>query len=105
VTDPAVLKDRVAMTNRYPVLLMVVARKTAEMPVFQTFPQQSDYVPRWGGQADPAKGRRPLELRLRRLLLETWPSLARFLENYYLCSWFNWKHSLRNRQFFKPVKR
>jgi SAM-dependent methyltransferase len=105
VADPAVLRDRVAMTNRYPVLLMVVARKTAEVPVLQTFPQQSDYVPRWEGQPDAARRRQALEARLRRLLLETFPTLARFLENYYRCSWFNRKYSLRNRQSFKPVKR
>ena len=106
VADPAVVKDRVAITNRYPVLLMVLARKTADVPVLRTFPQQSDYVPRWvGAKVDSASRRSPLEARVRRLLLETAPGLARFLENFYVSSWFNKRHSLRNPNFFKRVKR
>jgi hypothetical protein len=105
VADPAVVHDRITMTNRYPVLLMVLAQKVAQKPSFQTFPQQSDYVPRWGGAGDPASRRPSVEVRFRRLLLETLPSLARFLENYYRCCWFNRKQSLRNRNFFKRVKR
>jgi SAM-dependent methyltransferase len=105
VANPEAVRDRVILTNRYPVLLMALARKTAEKPVLQTFPAQSDYVPRWGGGGDPANRRRALEQKLRRLFLETMPSLARFLENYYCCSWFNRRQSLRNRRFFRPVKR
>ncbi len=102
VADPAAVKDRVTLINRYPVVLMVVARKTAEAPVFQSFPQQSDYVPRWQGAGDLASRRRALEVKFRRTLLESLPSLARWLENFYLASWFNRKDSLRNRRFFTP---
>ena len=105
VADPAVVKDRVAMTNRHPVLLMVLARKVAEAPILETFPQQSDYVPRWQGAGDSASRRKALEVKFRRLFLETSPSLARFLENFYLTSWFNRKNSLRNRRFFTPSNR
>jgi len=105
VADPAVIKDRVALTNRYPVLLMVLARRTSVAPIFQTFPQQSDYVPRWSGAGDAASRRRALEVRFRRTFLETFPWLARFLENFFLYGWFKRKHSLRNREFFKRVKR
>ena len=79
VADPATVKDRVTLINRYPVILLVLAQKTAEAPVFQAFPQQSDYVPRWQGAGDSASRRRALEVRLRRLLLENFPSLARRL--------------------------
>ena len=105
VADPEVVRDRVAMTNRYRVLLMILARKTAEAPILQKFPQQSDYVPQWGGAGNAATRRRALEVRFRRFLLETCPGIARFFENFYVSSWFNRRHSLRNREFFKPVKR
>ncbi len=105
VADPAIVKDRVVMTNRHPVMLMILARKVADKPIFEPFPQQSDYVPRWEGAGDPGSRRRSLEVRFRRVFLETLPWLARFLENYYRGSWFNRKQSLRNRKFFKPVKR
>jgi SAM-dependent methyltransferase len=102
VADPAAVRDRVTLINRYPVVLLVLAKKTVDAPVFQSFPQQSDYVPRWHGSGDSASRRRALEVRLRRLFLETFPSLARCLENLYLASWFNRKDSLRNRRFFTP---
>ena len=105
VSDPAVVRERVTLTNRHPVLLLVLARKTADKPVFETFPQQSDYVPRWAGAGDSASRRRALEVRFRRTFLESFPRLARFLENYYLSSWFNRKQSLRNRNHFKPIDR
>src|SRR5205823_1125888 len=104
-TDPATVQDRVTLANSYPVLLMVLARKNHETPFFAEFPQQSDYVPRWQGAGDEAARRRALEVRFRRTFLETWPSLARFLENFFLYRWYWRKHSLRNRKFFKPVKR
>src|SRR5207249_7181017 len=96
VTDPAAVKDRVTMTNCYPILLMVLARKNNEAPFFAEFPQQSDYVPRWQGAGDEASRRRTLEVRFRRGFLETWPSLARFLENYLLYGWFRRIHALHN---------
>jgi SAM-dependent methyltransferase len=105
VADPSALKERVGMTNRYPVLMMVLARKTAELPLFQPFPQQSDYVPRWEGQPSSAGNDPGIKSRLRRLLLEKAPFLARYLENLYRCSWLNRKYSMRNPKFFKPVKR
>jgi SAM-dependent methyltransferase len=105
VADPQVVRDRVTMTNRYPVLLMVLARKTTEKPIFETFPQQSDYVPRWGGAGDPSSRRQAFEARFRRNFLETFPRLARFLENWVQSSWLNRKQSLRNRDFFRPIKR
>jgi hypothetical protein len=84
---------------------MVLARKTAEVPLFETYPQQSDYVPRWKGAGDPSSRRRPLEVRLRRSLLEALPALARFLENFHWSSWLNKRCSFRNRNAYRRVKR
>jgi len=43
VADPAVVRKRVEITNRYPVLLMVLAHKTANVFVLQSSPQQDHY--------------------------------------------------------------
>jgi SAM-dependent methyltransferase len=44
VTDPAVLKRRVGLVSRSPVLIMVHARRVDITPIFQSFPIQSDYA-------------------------------------------------------------
>lgn len=48
VANPAVVKDRVQIVNHKPTNLMLIARKTAQLPLFKTMPQQSDYVQTWG---------------------------------------------------------
>ncbi len=47
VRDPQELRQRVLLVNDAPVLLFVQARKTASVPPFREFPQQSDYVGQW----------------------------------------------------------
>jgi SAM-dependent methyltransferase len=47
VRDPAAVGQRVTLVNRYPTFLLVLARKTEHVPLFRTFPQQSDYVDWW----------------------------------------------------------
>ncbi|GDY19114.1 hypothetical protein LBMAG56_04590 [Verrucomicrobiota bacterium] len=55
VPDPAVVRQRVTLLNRTEVVLFVLARKVAHVPLFQKTPQQSDYVPQWqtGTTVDP----------------------------------------------------
>ena len=54
VKDPKAVKGRVELINRAPTYLLVVARKTRECAVFQTTPQQSDYLAAWeGSSGDP----------------------------------------------------
>ena len=47
VSDPAAVGGRVTLVNRYPTMLMVLARRVADVPIFATVPQQSDYVSTW----------------------------------------------------------
>ena len=47
VLNPAVVNNRVELTNHLPTFLMVVAKKTAVKKVFLNYPQQSDYVSTW----------------------------------------------------------
>lgn len=55
VRDPAEVGARVLLTNRRPTYIVTIARKVDEVEVFQTFPQQSDYVVHWSdrGASDP----------------------------------------------------
>ena len=43
VPDPKEIKRRLIMSNRYPSSLFVMAKKTANVPLFTNTPQQSDY--------------------------------------------------------------
>lgn len=104
ISDPNDICERVTLINRYPVLLMVCARKTAEVVPFATFPQQSDYVPRWNGSGDEASRRGAIEVKFRQGLLEVAPAFARFLERAFQSSWFNRRQSFRHRMAYRPVR-
>lgn len=88
VPDPEAARVRVQLVNRYPVMLMVQARKEAELAFAPQAPQQSDYVRMWAdwrekhgpltAALDPAH--RPGLKRLKRWLLERVPGLCRAVE-------------------------
>ncbi len=68
VPDPAEVRGRVLLTNFRETHILVAARKEAEVPIFATPPQQSDYVDDWthGTKFQPAApdtGRQPSLLR------------------------------------------
>lgn len=47
VSDPRAVRDRVTMVNTRPTYLLVIARRTAEVTIYDPFPQQSDYSAAW----------------------------------------------------------
>jgi hypothetical protein len=47
VARPSEISERVQLVNRRPVILMIQARRTADVKVFAKHPQQSDYTSRW----------------------------------------------------------
>lgn len=47
VADPAMLKERLNLINGLPVTIMVQARRTKVVPIFEKVPQQSDYAALW----------------------------------------------------------
>ena len=61
VRDPAEVKQRVTLINRYPASLLVLARKTEHVQPFRTAPQQSDYVA-WWNEVEPDAGRPAVRL-------------------------------------------
>lgn len=64
VARPSDVGERVQLVNRQPVILMVQARRIADVPIFAKDPQQSDYASRWsardinvGGKGSPQPAR------------------------------------------------
>ncbi|MBX3744052.1 MAG: hypothetical protein KF833_01970 [Verrucomicrobiae bacterium] len=110
VADPARIRARVALINTYPVMLFVRARRTAMTAVLRDDPQQSDCSAQWSNQATPAQSGEVDRLasarldRIKRLLLERFPRLARALEGFRYSTW-NPEWTFRNRRSFTPVPR
>ena len=50
ITDPDAIRERVTLVNGAPSLLLVVARRVAVRPIFETIPQQSDYFAMWNAE-------------------------------------------------------
>jgi hypothetical protein len=48
VRDPAVVKKRIGLVSKSPVIIMVHAKKISEKRVFENYPIQSDYSTRHG---------------------------------------------------------
>lgn len=61
VSDPAEVGGRVELTNAWPTLIYVVARRTSAAPIFSAWPQQSDYVPAWDTGPRRARRRRSVD--------------------------------------------
>ena len=80
-SDPAVFRERLEVVNGYPTYVMVRARKVADVPLFATPPQQSDYSEQsWRGNdihAPPAAESDYRAPRLRTVLRRTLPRALR----------------------------
>lgn len=73
VRDPAAAGRRVEIVGPYQVMLMVLARRIADVEPFRQMPQQSDYERAWVGDAHPDHGdvktaAAPIRRGVRRLL-------------------------------------
>lgn len=51
VSDPKIVNSRVVLMNNYPVSIMVIAEKMTEKNVFESTPQQLDYVNTWNAHS------------------------------------------------------
>jgi hypothetical protein len=51
VADPQIVKERVTLTNSWPVNLFVQAKRLNRAEIFRQTPQQTDYSRRWEGSA------------------------------------------------------
>ncbi len=108
VSDPATIKAKAALVNKYPVMLFVRARRTADKPLLATPPQQSDFQAQWDKEATPEQSgnvdalANPKFLPMKRMMLEWFPKLSRALEAIRFSS-LSPSCSFKNRQAFKPV--
>lgn len=94
VADPDAVRGRVGIVSSKPVTMMVEAVKTADVPLFETSPLQSDYVAMWGQDADQPETRRTLFSRIAERL--RWvPIIRGHLENK--------RFSFSNKRFYKRV--
>jgi len=132
VRDPNEARSRITLSNRRPVYLHILARRTADVPIFARTPQQSDYVTVWGEfdaqAAPPAEPSIPTPLpppeRITSLQ-DLWrkfyrtkvdyphalhlrfyvvPSLLRKIKPYVMARLYG-RWSFRNRAFFTPTVR
>jgi hypothetical protein len=71
VANPRDVRGRVTLINTAPVLLLFVARRIARASIFESTPQQSDYLALWnqsGGEPSGSQGRGALLSRIQRSL-------------------------------------
>jgi hypothetical protein len=100
VIDPRTAGCRVGLQSKRPVMMMVESRKTRETELFQTTPQQSDYVTAWqkSGKAgdSPRSGARNLIRSAFQALPETWKRRVERVR-------MNRQYSLANRRFYRVL--
>lgn len=70
VRNPEEVKGRVQLINSQPVYLLMLAKKLAKVPIFESTPQQSDYVASWNQSENLNSGRNSSILR--RATLSAW---------------------------------
>ena len=110
VKDPESIRSRVELITFCPVHLLVQARRTRVVPIFEKTPQQSDYTPRWdtveasGGAGKPEP--EPVKYTPSRPRLARWfPGLARVIHVAKMGLSIYQSHTVRNRKCFQPVKK
>lgn len=110
VPDPNEIRSRVTLLNHDATILMVCAEREAAIPLFQSTPQQSDYVAKWtdtrptNDQARPQTTPGILKI-LRDRLPEsfyrtTLPRLAWFIDPLRHAQ-FRRRHSFKNRRMYR----
>ena len=110
VKDPESIRSRVELITFCPVHLLVQARRTRIVPIFQKTPQQSDYTPRWDTVEAPGGGKaaapQPVHYAPSRPRLARWfPNLARLVHVAKMGLSIYQSHTVRNRKCFQPVKK
>jgi hypothetical protein len=108
VSNPETIRSRVEAITFFPLHLLVLARRTAVVPVFAQTPQQSDYNKRW---EDPAAASAAVGVEQtawaaeRPSLAKALPGVARLLHVAKMGFRTYYNLSMRNRRTFRPVKR
>lgn len=102
VSDPDVIRSRVTLINKWPVLLVLQARKLAHRdPLFPPYPQQSDYAQAWQHQRAGLAPRLTAAGLGRRFL--ALPLVGKLLLRAYNSYKLRMIYSIGNRKFFVPL--
>jgi hypothetical protein len=103
VADPASVGERVALVHRAPIRLLVHAVRTAQLPVLENAPQQSDYSAAWVNKADGPSSllQKMQRWGFRSVIVRLPPSVRDAFHQWYFRTW---RHSLHNRRFFRPTR-
>lgn len=108
VVDPASVRSRVQLINDRPTYVMTLARRVEVVPVFQTWPQQSDYAMVWADHAgERAEGQNEAAFAVRQRLRKIGPlwRLLRRVKGAAMAPGERRRRSFENRTFFRPVNR
>jgi SAM-dependent methyltransferase len=105
VTDPEKVQGRVGLMTRGAVTMVVQARKTATVPLFQSPPFQSDYSAAWKASHAEAVPRASAPGRsiARSLLRPIWRNLPSSLRAKIQGFRQRREYSFANKSFFKPL--
>ena len=109
VNDPEQIRSRVELISFSPIQLLVQARRTKVVPIFEKTPQQSDFVPRWDGKETrptaPSSPPPPAYGAPRPVLAKSLPGLARLMNVLKIGLGLLRSHSLSNRKAFRRVRK
>lgn len=106
VTDPVNAGCRVELAGSQPMYLAVIARRVMEQRLFETQPQQSDYVASWNSHSNAISARQPvggLLWDLRRRLNPHWPDWLRSFRAKITSLVRTKTNKLSYRPFYRPV--
>ena len=117
VVDPDVVRSRVGLVSRWPVMIQVLAKRINDATAMESFPQQSDYERLWESTAANATGGQSNDTaplfsqlsglrKLRRIGGDVYRDLEKRLP-VPLQQWINGRrqlrtYSLRNRKYYRP---
>lgn len=99
VFDPVTIGKRVCLQSNRVAMIMVEARKTSDVPLFEAPPQQSDYAALWKQEPSTV----PRKTLIRRLLCDLFGRMPRVLQNRVVGHLEKREYSLSNRQAYRPL--
>ena len=98
VTDPDVVRSRVGLLSKVPVMMMVEATKISDVPLFTRFPLQSDYLELWRQEKTQT-----LHNGRKKLLRSVWQSVPYVLRARVQGYAEKKRFSFSNRQFYRSI--
>ena len=98
VTDPDVVRSRVGLLSKVPVMMMVEATKISDVPLFTRFPLQRDYLELWRQEKTQT-----LHNGRKKLLRSVWQSVPYVLRARVQGYAEKKRFSFSNRQFYRSI--